>query len=190
MAIHNSDELRVHGSLFFLLRKFVSKIHSPQHWVGILDELGFRDREYEITQSYPMVEFDRIVDLAGKKSLKNRHELLEEFGQMIVPDLFSLYKDYLNPSWRTLQVLENTEQVMHGAVRRLNSTAYPPVLDVSRISPTVVLIDYYSKRRMGSLALGIIRGIAGFYNEQDAIAADLITAPEDFHVQIKVEQKK
>ncbi len=51
------------------------------------------------------------------------------------------------------------------------------------------MIDYFSKRKMGALAVGIIKGIATYYNEQDKIEIKSMSDPEDERVQIRVEFK-
>jgi hypothetical protein len=48
----------------------------------------------------------------------------------------------------------------------LNSTANPPILNVTKISNNLLMIDYFSKRKMGDLAVGIIKGIAKFYTNK------------------------
>lgn len=75
---------------------------------------------------------------------------------------------------------------MHGAVRKLNRTAYPPVLNVSKVNDQPLIVDYHSKRKIGSLAMGLIKGIAKYYDEQEDVNAECITARDAENVQIKV----
>ena len=48
---------------------------------------------------------------------------------------------------------------------RPSPTAPPPHLRVQRLSPTSVLVDYRSKRRLCAVAKGIARGVGAHYNE-------------------------
>ena len=66
-------------------------------------------------------------------------------------------------------MVEHTERVKHGALRKLNSTANPPILNVTRVNSHKLIVYYFSKRRMGSLAVGIIKDIAKFYKENEDI---------------------
>ncbi len=84
---------------------------------------------------------------------------------------------------------ENTELVMHKAVRKEENKANPPVLNVSRVHDNLLIIDYYSKRRLACLAIGIIRGIIKFYNETDKVTVIPNTNPADERVQIRIEFK-
>ncbi len=179
-------DLKVHGSIFYLLKKFVIGKYSTQTWENILKKAGLIGSVYDMTGSYSLSEMGLLIGSASEISGKTIEELKELFGEYMVPDLFVLYHNYLNPAWKTFDLLENTERIMHGAVRRLNSTANPPILSVAKVNPNLLIIDYYSKRRMGSLAVGIIRGIATFYDELDKIQITSLSDPNDERVQIKV----
>ena len=76
---------------------------------------------------------------------------------------------------------------MHGAVRRLNSTANPPILNVSQVNDKLLIVDYHSRRKMASLAIGIIRGIAEYYGESQSVKIISMTDPDDERVQIRLE---
>ena len=62
----------------------------------------------------------------------------------------------------------------------------PPVLQVTRLSPDELLIDYVSKRRMGALAVGIVRGVAHYYDEADLIQVEPTTSENGERVRIRV----
>jgi hypothetical protein len=112
---------------------------------------------------------------------------MEQFGSYLVNDLFALYKDYIRPEWRTFEIILHTESVMHGAVRKLNSTANPPILNVFQVNEKLLIIDYFSKRKMASLAIGIIRGISEYYGEADKIKITPMTNSDDERVQIRLD---
>ena len=181
------DNLRVHGSIFYLLKKFVLSMYPERVWKEFLNNAG-KDADFEfiITESYPIEDIEQLVHAASNHTGLSVHTLQEKFGEWLVPDLFQVYSSYLNPGWKTFEVLVNTEEVFHGAVRKLNSTARPPVLHVSEVRDDFLIIDYYSKRKMSSLAIGIIKGIARYYNEHDKIQIAPTTEPDAERVQIRV----
>ncbi len=117
-------------------------------------------------------------------------KLKEQFGEYLVPGLLTLFKSHINPGWKTFEMLENTEFVMHRAVRKEENKASPPTLNVSRVNDKLLIIDYYSKRRMASLAIGMIKGIAKFYNESEKLQITLNAESDDERVQIRVEFKR
>lgn len=181
------NSLRVHGSIFFLLKKFIDHTQGPGSWNKYLSEHNLSD-DFAITDNYPIEEIGAILQSASTHTGKSVHQLLEEFGIYMVPDLFHLYASYLQPEWKTFDVVMYTESVMHGAVRKLNSTAHPPILNVTRVSDKLLMVDYFSKRRLGALAVGIIKGIAIYFKEDKHIHVVSISSPDAERVQIKVEK--
>ena len=69
-------------------------------------------------------------------------QLLEEFGEFLVPDLPELNRPMLEPHWRTLDVLEHTEGTIHRVVRMRNPEEPPPVLRCERLGPHEVRESY------------------------------------------------
>lgn len=183
------NETSVHGSIFFLLKRFVDHNFQAGTWEELNKAAGISTQNFELTQSYPLEHIEAIVNAASQATGRTVHDLKQAFGEYLVPDLFAMYSNYLNPAWKTFDVLENTELVMHGAVRRLNSTAHPPILNVSKVNDKLLMVDYHSQRKMGALALGIIKGIAKYYNEDDKITVTSATDADAERVQIRVEHK-
>jgi len=184
----DSNSPRVHGSIFFLLKKFVDQNLPEGTWARLNQGAG-TSGSFGLTENYPLGDINAIVEEASKLTGTPVNILKEKFGEYLVPDLFQLYSSYLKPHWKTFEVLEHTELVMHGAVRRLNSTANPPILNVTKVNDKLLMIDYFSHRRMGCLAVGIIKGIARYYNESDKVTVTPATDPDAERVQIKVEFK-
>ena len=180
------ETLTVHGSIFFLLKKFINHSLPPGSWEQLMADAHLKGMSFELTQAYPLEILGAIVNAASETTGLPAETLKEKFGEHMVPDLFQMYKNYLQPGWKTYEILLKTEEVMHGAVRKLNSTAQPPILNVSKISEELLMIDYYSKRKMGSLAVGIIKGIAKYYGEHKEVTVESITTSDSERVQIKV----
>lgn len=180
------EQPTVHGSILFLLKKFVNQRLPPGSWEQLAIKAHLEESSLELTKAYSLKTIETIVNGVSEMTGLAAEKLKEKFGEHMVPDLFQMYKHYLQPEWKTYEVLLKTEEVMHGAVRKLNSTAYPPILNVSKNSEEVLLIDYYSKRKMGSLAVGIIKGIARYYGEEDKVTVETMTDPDAELVKIKV----
>lgn len=176
----------LHGSLFFLLKNFVNS-RRPGLWPAILKKVGLGEKEYNVHEVYPVSEFNGILREAARFAGQDVPGFTEEFGKELVPSLLSIYAKYVDPKWKTFDLLLYTEMIMHKAVRKEENKASPPVLNVSRVHDKLLIIDYYSKRKMGSLAVGIIKGIAGHYNEDDRVKVHSMTEPDEERVQIRVE---
>lgn len=177
----------MHGSTFILLQRFVEKTYGSDVWDKLLQESGVGIKVFDPHQNYPLLEMEAIVGEASRITGLSEDTLKEKFGEAMVPDLMALYKKYVDPEWKTFEMLLYTEHIMHKAVRKENSNANPPVLNVSRVHDKLLIIDYYSERKMGALAVGIIKGIAQYYNEGNKIKVESTTSPNDERVQIRVE---
>jgi hypothetical protein len=118
---------------------------------------------YVATQTYPDDELNALVRAAAARWDRPVPMVLEEFGAALVPTLLGLYGSFLEPSWRTLELLMNVETVIHRTVRLRDATASPPELHCRRISNSEIEIDYTSGRRLCGLAVGICRGVAAHF---------------------------
>lgn len=179
-------EEKINGSMFVLLKRFVESSYDSETWIKLNKAADNEHNHYSPDENYPVTEMQAIILKASELTGLSGNELKEAFGIFLVPNLLSIYHKYVNPSWKTFEMLENTEKIMHQAVRKENQAANPPALYVSKVSDTLLIIDYHSKRRMAPLAVGIIKGIAKHYNESENIEVNPVTNPNDERVQIRV----
>jgi hypothetical protein len=186
MMIMDQDDLKMHGSMFVMLRKFLESHSAAATWSDICTACDL-DPGYKMDHNYPVSDIETIISYAAQSLGISGNTFKENFGESLVPDLLRLYQFHVNPEWKTFEMLENTETVMHQAVRLEARNANPPVLNVTRVDDKLLYIDYYSRRRMASLAIGIIRGIAVHYNESDRVKIIPKSDPNDERVQIRIE---
>lgn len=177
----------MHGSTFTLLQRFVEKNYGRDVWENLLRKSGVGQKSYNAHQNYPLLEMEAIIGEASRITGLSEEVIKEKFGEGMVPDLMVLYKKYVEPEWKTFEMLLYTEHIMHKAVRKEESNANPPVLNVSRVHDKLLIIDYFSERRMGCLAVGIIKGIAKYYHEENKIKVESSSSPNDERVQIRIE---
>jgi hypothetical protein len=181
------NEDTMHGSMFVLLKRFIESVHDYSTWVNLLQEAGIAHAPYQMDGRYPTGEMVAIVDAASSLTGTPSHKLMEQYGKALVPDLLLVYSKYIQPEWRTYDMLLHTEAAMHAAVKREDSRANPPMLHVTAVGKKLLVIDYHSKRRMAGVAVGIIRGIAGYFHESDLVEVTLLTPADEERVQIRVE---
>lgn len=164
----------MHGFIFLEFEKYIFTSHGFPVWRRVRQQAGLQDREYAAVASYPDEEIFALVHAAVMETGLDAPELLRQFGVFLVPNLLKVYKAYIDPSWKTMDLLEHTETTMHPAVRNHDKATSPPILEINRISPRELTIHYRSTRRMEAMAVGIIEGIAAFYHEEDRIFINLI----------------
>ncbi|MHA6249568.1 heme NO-binding domain-containing protein [Pontibacter sp. CAU 1760] len=181
------QEDTMHGSIFVFLKRFVESSYDYSTWTKIMESTGIHRTGYQMQELYPTHELVKIVGAVSALSGMSAHEVQESFGKFLVPDLLMIYKKYINPSWRTFDMILHSEQYMHGAVRKQDDRSTPPRLSVDKVSSKLLVIDYYSKRRMASVALGIVKGIALYFNESDQVTVRTVTPLDAERVQLRVE---
>lgn len=182
-----NKEDRMHGSMFVLLKRFVENSFDYSTWVRLLEDAHIDRTTYQMQEMYPTQEIFSIVESASKLTGLPSYELMEQYGEFIVPDLMLIYNKHIQPEWRTYDMLLHTEEAMHGAVRKDDSRATPPKLLVTKKGNKQLIVDYYSKRRMAGVAVGIIRGIAKYFHEGDLVEVIRLTPADQERVQIKVD---
>jgi predicted hydrocarbon binding protein len=156
----------MHGIIFAELKKFIHRRFGEAAWQQISAEAGVTRMSNLATESYPDEELFALVAAAERLTGTPARELLEQFGEFIVPDLIKVYGAFLEKKWTALDMLENTESVIHRAVRLQDPNAEPPKLRITRSGADQVTILYSSPRKLCAIAIGIIRGIATHYGEE------------------------
>lgn len=156
----------MHGLIFAELQKYVDTNLGGDTWNKLLEESGIGFKMYTPLQEYPDQEAVALVTTASEMTGKTTSDILEDFGKFIVPDLMNMYRSLIKPEWKTLDLIEHTEETIHRVVRIKNPGARPPRLKCSRPSSDEVVITYDSPRKMCAVARGIASGVAEHYNEQ------------------------
>lgn len=169
----------MHGIIFQELRKFANSAYGEKTWDALLASAGLKGSTYLASRSYPDEQVGAIVGAASEATGVPIPALLEQFGEFIAPDLLAMFRSLIKAEWRTLDVLENTEETIHKVVRLQYADAAPPYLHASRTSPDEVLIVYTSPRRLCPVAKGITRGIAAHFRETIAMREESCMLRDD-----------
>ena len=159
----------MHGIIFNQLIKFVRENHGYDKLNEIMKASGLKGKFYDATRSHPDGEIVAIVDAACERLGVSKEAVLEAFGMFLVPGLMKTYSAFLLPDWKTIDLLSNLETTMHRTVRLSQPEAAPPELIVERVNKNEVSIQYSSKRQMHSLGVGLIKGIACHFKEEDKL---------------------
>lgn len=162
----------MHGLIFLQLQKFAQQQAGAQAWETLLGEAKLPVKSYSAVRTYPDEEVFALVGAASRVLNLPAPAILEAFGEFIAPELIRLYGRLLQPGWKTLDVIENTEKLVHAAVRVGNPGAKPPVLECIRTTEDELQIMYSSERQLCSLAKGIVQGLARHFGETISVCDD------------------
>jgi hypothetical protein len=177
----------MHGILFKELQRYVSKKFGLVTWCELLKSSDLDKKLYLPTQIYPDEEINALLSSVSVSCGRPLTAVLEDFGEFLLPNLLQVYGNMVQPHWRTLDLLERTENTVHRAVRYIDDRAAPPRLVCTRVSADQVVIDYSSRRNMSRLGVGIIRGISRHFEEDITIQEMYSTNAEGLsHCQLTV----
>lgn len=155
----------MHGIIFKELKDYVEKNVGGGAWEKLMVEAGLGRKIFLPTQAYADEDIVKLVTAASKATGSPAGDILHSFGEYITPQLIKLFGALIKPDWKTLDLLEHTENTIHRVVRLQTPGAAPPKLVAERVSDDEVVIRYTSERRMCSLAKGIISGVANHYGD-------------------------
>lgn len=155
----------MHGIVFGELKQYVTARLGDNAWNELLADAGLGAKLYLAIQEYPDEELGAILQAACKRTGLAAAAVLQDFGDFIGPHLVRMYRMYIAPDWKTLDVIEHTEERIHKMVRLQHRGARPPYLSTTRRSEDEIVIHYASARRLCAFAKGIALGIARHYGE-------------------------
>jgi hypothetical protein len=156
----------MYGLIFAELRKYAEDRFGEGTWPELLHAAGVERQVFLNVNEYSDEEAVALLTAAAERGKQQAAEMQEDFGSFIVADLVQVYGPMIKPEWNTLDLLENTEDMIHELIRRKNPEAKPPTLGCSRESANEVLISYSSPRRMCGFAKGLVHGVAQHYGQR------------------------
>ena len=160
----------MHGIIHLELKKFVEKKYGSKAWSTLIEQAGLSAEIFTPLRSYPDYQLFALLDFAVELTGLTRDTLLERFGEFVVPTYLDVYGSLLDADWRTLDVIEHTEETIHRVVRARQPGAAPPRLKVTREGDFEVLVTYDSERKLCAVARGISRGLARHFGEEVVIS--------------------
>lgn len=159
----------MNGIVFLEIGKFAQSRLGEQAWREVVRLAGVPPRTYYRVADYPDQEATALLSALAAALNEPVAAVLENLGEFITPDLLRMARFWIQPQWKTLELIANTETTIHETLRAEGSRTDPPRLRCERTAPDEVVITYDSPRKLCGLARGIVRGIAGHYGEQVAI---------------------
>ncbi len=160
----------MHGLIFFFLQKFIATPPSGGAPLTANGRVGPTSRpptseRYLPSGVYPDEAAVAMLGAIADASGESLPDVVERFGEFLAPHLLKVAGTAVDPAWTLLDLIEQTEGIIHSLVRAKNPGAKPPVLETIRHDPHELHLIYTSARRLCRLAQGLIRGMARHYGE-------------------------
>lgn len=163
----------MHGLIFFYIQKFAATLATTSSTVASQPALRSTLQAAVIEGSagylpagtYPDEEAVKLLQSIADTLGEPLETVLGRFGEFLAAHLIRVAGPLVDSAWRTLDLLEHTEQLIHGVIRTTRPGAEPPVLEAVRVGPAELHLVYASRRRLCVLAAGLVRGVARHYGE-------------------------
>lgn len=155
----------MYGLLLVELHKYIAENLGAEAWQEIIKEAGLGVKIYTANQEYPDQEAATLLSATSMKTGQSFPEFLEDYGTFLASDLLKIYGVSIDPRWKTLDLLENIDEIVHFFVRTKRDGANPPELRAKRVNSGELIVTYNSPRKLCALARGLINGIAKYYDE-------------------------
>jgi len=156
----------VHGLIFFYIQKFAeSAALGDSSWSTVRSTVATTAGRYLPSGVYPDAEAVQLLQSIADSTGHPIREVIEQFGRFLAPLLVKVAGRHIDPAWRTLDLIEHTERIIHEMIRSTNPGARPPVLETLRPSVEEVQLVYSSQRQLCPLAIGLMQGLAEHYQE-------------------------
>lgn len=159
----------MHGLIFLYMQRFAQERAGAAAWQQVLREAELSSKAYSPVQEYPDYEAMRLFGALSSVIGTDLHQTIQAFGTFVAPALVQLHASLIHPDWRTIEVIANTEELIHRTVRMRNPGAKPPMLECTRTDANSIQIIYSSPRRLCSLGKGIVSGLAELYGDKITI---------------------
>lgn len=165
----------MHGIIFDKFRGFTEKFPGNGTWEKVVERANLGTPVCGINSTAPDSEFSSLFDAAVVLSGKPPAIVLNQFGEYLAPELLEMGSLFglVHPNWKTLDLIENTQKMIHSVLHARNPQVNPPEIECKRINEIEVSITYKSSRKLCGLLKGIARGIAHFYGQEIDISESM-----------------
>jgi hypothetical protein len=130
---------------------------------------------YSAVGTYSDKEMITLVSNLHLKTKIPLSDLLETFGEYLFFSMHKSYGNMLSEVKTTLDLLCSLENHIHSQVKKLYPDAEVPRFKILEKTDSRIVLKYSSERKLGDLAMGLLRGCIKHYGEKASINKELIT---------------
>lgn len=130
---------------------------------------------YTSIGTYPSGEMVSLVQQLHEKSGLELSVLYEVFGEYLFNSLIKAYGHMFVDMTDSFQMLKAIDHNIHVQVRKLYPDAELPKFEVTELNAKQLKMIYTSERKMGDLAIGLIRGCLAYFKETAEITKKSLT---------------
>lgn len=156
------------GVLFNLAEQVVTEAHGAAFWDDVLASARL-EGAYTSLGSYPDEDLVALLTATAVHLGVELQAVIRQVGEGAMPLLAQRYPDFFRAHTSTRPFLLTLNDIIHPEVRKLYPGADVPMFGFEVRGADVLLLRYWSRRQLCSLAEGFVHGAATFYAERVSI---------------------
>jgi hypothetical protein len=100
----------VHGLIFFYIHKFADEASKGNtSWDALRSSVTTSTNKYLPSGVYSDADAVQLLQSIAQSAGRPLPKILEQFGEFLAPHLVRVAGTHIDPSWRTLDLIEHTE---------------------------------------------------------------------------------
>jgi hypothetical protein len=149
------------GVIFNLLEDFITENWGEEAYEEILSMCPLHTKEPFLGPgTYPDADLMAIVTAACRKLGVAPADAIHAFGKYMFPKLAARFPVFLEGHSHPKTFLKTVNDVIHVEVKKLFRDAEPPLITWTDPGPDRLVLVYASRRKLCSLATGLLEGAA------------------------------
>ena len=128
---------------------------------------------YTAIGTYDFGEMVALVTTLSQRTNTPVPDLLHAFGKFLFQTFKKGYPAFLEAANSCFDFLESIEKYIHVEVRKLYPDAELPTFETNRLDIKTLEMNYFSERKMGSFAMGLIESNMEYFGEKGSIDMNL-----------------
>lgn len=155
------------GVIFNQLEAMVTEQLGAQTWETLLAEtkLETQGGYFVGPKTYPDADLVALVGTASRLTGTPADDLVTAFGRYLFPGLVKMHPAFVRAGMSAKEFLLSVDRVIHVEVRKLHPDAGLPSFRYEDAAPDRLVIEYESPRKLCSLMMGLIDGVALHFGE-------------------------
>lgn len=151
------------GVFFTVFQEYSTQKLGVKRWEEFRDKVGLPNFVVPLVD-YPDQALTSLIQETARASGRMDYDVEQEFGRFMVPELVKLYAYYFTRYSGTREFLLGMDEV-HQQTERLQKGTAPPRFEYETPTPGTLVVRYRSERRLCSLLMGLMEGVADYYHE-------------------------
>jgi|AntDeeMinimDraft_5_1070356.scaffolds.fasta_scaffold00116_42 predicted hydrocarbon binding protein len=177
----------MHGILHKSLKNYVGENIDEDVWDDVLDRADIDPKLYLPVSHYPDEELVDAIAVLAEMSGHEVASVQRDFGTFVAPDLLSTFKAHVRDDWSTFDLLAALPSI-YEQLEAQNPETNPPDVDVSRLGPDAVVVEYRSERDLCSLGEGIVVGASEALDDPCEVTQEMCVRDGEDHCEFHVER--